>query len=115
MALEHQITRNTFVSLQYVGARGVHLYDIKNYNGLGSGNCALGDPVTDPLGRQDPDGNVLQALTRLNPQYSNINNRGSEGDSYYNGGNIQFQSNEPAPHRTEHRVELHVCARSWII
>ena len=31
-------------------------------------------------------------LTRLNNQYSNINNRGSNGDSYYESFNIQFQS-----------------------
>ncbi len=93
LAVEHQMTHNTMVSLQYVGARGIHLYDIKNYNGLGSGNYALGDPVTDPQGRIDPTtGNVYQALTRLNPQYSNVNNRGSAAYSYYHGANVQFQS-----------------------
>jgi hypothetical protein len=46
----------------------------------------LGDPVL------DPHGSGKSALTRLNPQYSNINNRGSEGDSYYHGMNVQFQS-----------------------
>src|SRR5206468_2379506 len=61
------------------------LYDIKNYNGVGSGNAILGDPVVDPV-----TGN--EALTRLNPQYSNINNRGSQGDSYYHGVNVQFQT-----------------------
>jgi len=84
LALEHELTHNTVVSVQYVGARGIHLYDIKNYNGLGSGNVMLGDPVT------DADGN--SALTRLNPQYSNVNNRGSGGDSYYEGANVQFQT-----------------------
>jgi outer membrane receptor protein involved in Fe transport len=93
LAVEHQITHTTFVSVQYVGARGIHLYDIKNYNGLGSGNFALGDPVTDPLGRIDPStGSVYQNLTRINPQYSNMNNRGSGGDSYYEGANVQFQT-----------------------
>jgi hypothetical protein len=71
--------------LQYAGARGLHLYDIKNVNGLGSGNALLGDPTS------DADGN--QGLTRLNPQYSNINNRGSDGDSYYHAVNVQFQTN----------------------
>jgi hypothetical protein len=85
LALEHQITHNTFVSFQYVGARGLHLYDIKNYNGLGSGNTQLGDPNVDPV-----TGNY--GLTRLNPQYSNVNNRGSEGDSNYHGANVQFQT-----------------------
>jgi len=70
-----------------MGARGIHLYDIKNYNGLGSGNVLMGDPVVDPM-----TGNA--ALTRLNPQYSNVNNRGSEGDSYYDGANVQFQSTD---------------------
>ena len=85
LALEHQMTNNAFVSVQYVGARGLHLYDIKNYNGLGAGNATLGDPNIDPA-------TGFYGLTRLNPQYSNINNRGSEGDSYYNGMNIQFQT-----------------------
>jgi len=85
LAVEHQLSRGTVVSLQYVGARGIHLYDIKNYNGLGSGNVLLGDPIVDPVSGKS-------ALTRLNPQYSNANNRGSEADSYYHGVNLQFQS-----------------------
>ena len=48
LAVEHQLTRTSMVSVQYLGARGIHLYDIKNYNGLGSGNVFLGDPVVDP-------------------------------------------------------------------
>jgi hypothetical protein len=85
LAVEHQITRATVASLQYVGARGVHLYDIKNYNGLGSGNAMLGDPIVDPVSGDS-------ALTRLNNQYSNANNRGSSGYSFYHGLNLQFQS-----------------------
>jgi hypothetical protein len=83
-ALEHQLTRNTVVSLQYAGARGLHLYDIKNINTLGGGNVLLGDPTSDALGNT--------GLTRLNNQYSNINNRGSNGDSYYQAMNIQFET-----------------------
>ena len=86
-ALERQIGNGNVVSLQYAAARGVHLYDIKNYNGLGSGNSLLGDPTLDPLGRT-----TTPKLTRLNPQFSNINNRGSNGDSYYQALNVQFQS-----------------------
>lgn len=85
LALEHELTRSTMVSVQYVGAHGVHLYDIKNYNGLGSGNVELGDPNVDPV-----TGNY--GLTRLNDQYSNANNRGSNGTSSYDGVNVQFQS-----------------------
>jgi Carboxypeptidase regulatory-like domain len=83
-ALDRQLARNTLVSLQYAGARGVHLYDIKNINTLGGGNALLGDPLT--------VGGSPQTLTRLNNQYSNINNRGSNGDSYYQALNIQFQT-----------------------
>jgi hypothetical protein len=83
-ALEQQLARSTLVSLQYSGARGLHLYDIKNINALGSGNVLLGDPTTDAQGNQ--------GLTRLNNQYSDINNRGSAGDSYYQSMNIQFQT-----------------------
>jgi hypothetical protein len=83
LALERELAVNTMVSLNYAGARGLHLYDIKNINGLGSGNVFAGDPLS------DANGNV--ALTRLNNQYSNINNRGSEGNSYYHALNIQFQ------------------------
>lgn len=83
-ALEQQLAHNTVLSLQYAGARGLHLYDIKNINALGSGNVLLGDPTTDGKGNQ--------GLTRLINQYSDINNRGSNGDSYYQSMNIQFQS-----------------------
>jgi hypothetical protein len=87
LAAEHQLTHSTFVSLQYVGARGLHLYDIKNYNGLGGGNALRGDPIVDPV-------SGMSGLTRFNPQYSNVNNRGSGGDSYYNGMNDQFQTTD---------------------
>jgi hypothetical protein len=85
LALEHQLTPSTMASLQYVGAHGVHLYDIKNFNGLGGGNVLLGDPYTDPVSGDT-------GLTRLNNQYSNANNRGSDGASHYEGFNAQFES-----------------------
>jgi hypothetical protein len=83
-ALEQELAHNTVVSLQYAGARGLHLYDIKNINTQGGGNVLLGDPL------KDASGNT--GLTRLTNQYSNINTRGSGGDSYYQAMNIQFQS-----------------------
>ena len=83
-AIDRQLARSTLISLQYAGARGLHLYDIKNINALGGGNVLLGDPLT--VGGSAP------TLTRLTNQYSNINNRGSNGDSYYQAFNIQFQS-----------------------
>jgi hypothetical protein len=83
-ALDRQLAHNTLVSLQYAGARGLHLYDIKNINARGGGNVLLGDPLT--VGGSAP------TLTRLNNQYSDINNRGSNGDSYYESVNVQFQT-----------------------
>ncbi len=90
-AVEHQFAASTILSVQYAGARGLHLYDIKNINGAGQGNFFLGDPLIDPNPGDIPAGGV--GLTRLNNQYSNINNRGSNGDSYYQAMNVQFQSN----------------------
>ncbi|WP_263365075.1 carboxypeptidase regulatory-like domain-containing protein [Edaphobacter bradus] len=84
-ALEQQLAHNTVVSLQYAAARGVHLYDIKNINTLGGGNVLLNDPYHDTVSGKS-------GLTRLNSQYGNTNNRGSNGDSYYQAMNIQFQS-----------------------
>lgn len=86
LAVEHQLARNAVVTAQYVAARGTHLYDIKNINGAGSGNVLLGDPTTDAAGNF--------GLTRLNNQYSDINNRGSNGDSYYQGVNVGFQATD---------------------
>ncbi len=85
LAIERQLASGSVVSLQYTGARGLHLYDIKNINGLGSGNALAGDALS--------DGNGNYGLTRLNSQYSNTNNRGSSADSYYQAVNVQFQSN----------------------
>lgn len=98
LALEQQLRPNTIVSLQYTGSRGLHLYDIKNYNAQGSGNVLLGDPIADPNSAADGvnpvDGLPLNAATRLNPQFTDINNRGSNGDSYYHGLNIKIESRD---------------------
>ena len=93
LALDQQIVPNTVVSLQYAGARGTHLYDIKNYNELGAGNVYLGDPF-DPIRTTSASGNPVTAFSysRPNNQYSSINNRGSNGDSYYQGLNVSLQS-----------------------
>src|SRR5581483_8116138 len=39
-----------------------------------------------------PDPSVVVPTSRLNHQYSNINFRGSNGDSYYNGLNVRVDS-----------------------
>jgi outer membrane receptor protein involved in Fe transport len=76
--LEHQVTRNFIMALEYNGSKGVDLYSIENPNRPGAGNVYLGDPCpTTPCPTAD--------LTRLqNFQYSNINRRGDNGFSHYN-------------------------------
>ncbi|MCU1312513.1 MAG: Oar protein [Acidobacteriaceae bacterium] len=88
MSLERQVAQGTVLSATYAAARGVHLYDIKNYNELGLGNLLLGDPLTDATGAFH--------YSRPNNQYSSINNRGSNGDSYYNALNVGLQSSNLA-------------------
>lgn len=88
LALERQLVPNTVLSLQYSAARGVHLYDIKNYNELGAGNIQLGDPF-----HAGPTDTTFH-YSRPNSQYTSINNRGSNGDSYYEALNVSLQSTD---------------------
>ncbi len=83
LALDQQIVPNTVVSFQYTAAHGIHLYDIKNYNELGAGNVDLGDTF-------GPAGTF--AYSRPNNEYGSINNRGSDGESFYQGLNVQVQT-----------------------
>ena len=87
LAIDQQLGHNTLLEVSYNGSRGVHLYDIKNYNIPGSGNLYLGDPLVDPVSGKS-------GLTSLNPHFSNDNNRGSNGDSYYNAVNVQFTAQD---------------------
>ncbi len=93
LAVDQQLAANTVVSFQYAGARGLHLYDIKNYNERGAGNVYLGDPF-DPEVTTDANGYPVTTYnySRPNNEYTSINNRGSNGDSYYHALNVQFQS-----------------------
>lgn len=81
--------------MEYNGAHGVHLYDIKNINELGGGQEYLGDPLTtsstcgDFYGIGTPTG---LCFTRPNQQWTSINNRGTQGFSHYNGLNLRFQT-----------------------
>lgn len=93
LALDHQLLPNTVLSLQYSAARGIHLYDIKNYNELGAANIQLGDPF-DPTTTTAANGTQTTKFhySRPNNQYSSINNRGSNGDSYYEALNVSLQA-----------------------
>ena len=68
IGVERQLSPSMTGSLTYNGARGIHQYSIQNTNEPGFGTIYLGDTQN----------------SRLNNQYTNINNRGSIGDSYYN-------------------------------
>jgi hypothetical protein len=93
LTLEHQVVNNVVASIGYVGSRGLHLYDIKNYNQQGAGNVYLGDPITQYT-NANPPASGANGYSRLNNQYSDINDRGSNGDSHYNGMNIGLQMND---------------------
>jgi hypothetical protein len=69
LGLEHQLAPSLTGSLTYNGARGIHQYSIENINESGYARVYLGDASN----------------SRMNLQYTNINNRGSLGDSYYDG------------------------------
>lgn len=74
-ALDRQLMKNSVLSVEYVGSRGVHLYSIADMNQQGFGGIFLGT------------GN------RLNAQYNEINYRGSNAFSNYNGLNIKLVGN----------------------
>lgn len=94
VSLERQLGGKAVVSLDYNGARGVHLYDIANVNEIGDGQVYLGQPLV----TSDPNNPKCTAaapcLTRANQQFTSINNRGTRGFSHYNALNVKFQTRE---------------------
>jgi hypothetical protein len=78
LSIQHQLRPNTLLSVEYSGAHGVHLYSIENLNQVGFGNVYLG---TDP---------TVNGADRLNEQYGNMNTRGANGFSYYEGLNTSL-------------------------
>ena len=92
LMVERQMVNNVVASIGYVGSRGVHLYDIKNYNQQGAGNVYLGDPLPQ-FSDTNPAPAGVNGYSRQINQYSDINDRGTNGDSHYNGMNIGLQVN----------------------
>jgi outer membrane receptor protein involved in Fe transport len=90
VSVQREVARNTVLSVDYNGAHGVHLYDIANYNMLGSGQAYLGDPLAYTCGGDGTTG----CFTRVNQQWSSINTRGSNGLSHYNSMNVQLRSQD---------------------
>jgi hypothetical protein len=76
--LEHQLDPETLITVGYIGSRGIDNYSIANINRAFSGANYLGD---------------AHASNRLNLQYSNINWRGADGDSYYEAANLGIRTN----------------------
>jgi hypothetical protein len=89
LAIDHQLGHHGIFAVEYNGAHGIHLYDIKNINELGGGQVYLGDPQTFVGASCSPD-----CLTRPNQQFTSINNRGSGGYSHYNGLNVRYQTQD---------------------
>jgi outer membrane receptor protein involved in Fe transport len=85
MAFEQELMPNTIFGLEYSGSRGIRQYSLEDPNRPGSGVIYGGDDPNNPL---DPNA----AFTRLNTQYSNLNTRNDQGDSYYNGLNLSLRS-----------------------
>ena len=100
--IQHQVKPGTVLDIGYAGARGAHLYDLANVNQIGAGQVYLGDPVVQDAVNCANPGNiqgitnlntgVAECLTRPNPQYSDINMRGSAAGSNYSALNIGLQS-----------------------
>ncbi len=79
LAYEHELRKSVIVAVEYSASKGEKLYSLENPNRPGSGNVYLGDPISG-------------GLTRLqNFQYTNINRRGGNGLSFYNGVNFRTE------------------------
>lgn len=83
LTVEREVIPNTLAQISYTGTRGIHQYSIANENKLYSGAVYLGET--------NPDGSP--SSNALNQQYSSINVREANGDSYYNGANIRVVGN----------------------
>jgi hypothetical protein len=76
LSVERQFSGNT-ASLSYVGTRGIHNYSIANRNRVFDGSVYEGD---------------AHVSNRTNYQYSSINWRSADGDSYYHGLTAELRS-----------------------
>src|SRR5260370_16275228 len=115
--LEHQMTHNFILAVEYNGSKGVDLYSIENPNRPGAGNVYLSDACTAVSAVSPNNGQTFtipaypcfnsvtfndgsakgfvvakNQLTRLqNFQYSNINRRGHNAFSHYNTLAVRVQ------------------------
>ena len=88
LAVERQISNTVSAGVSYIGERGIHNYSIANYNRSYYGQVYENDPALYTLAVGSPAS--LRNTNRLNPQFTSINVRGADGDSYYNGVNLKL-------------------------
>jgi hypothetical protein len=97
LAVQHQFARGALFEIAYVAAKGAHLYDLADVNEIGAGQVYLGDPVVQSNANCSNSGitnrntGIAECLTRPNPQYTNVNMRGSAASSSYDGLNFRVQ------------------------
>ncbi len=94
LSVEHKLGTGALFAVEYNGAHGVHLYDIKNTNELGGGQEYLGDPLQMTIACGDGVSTPGPCYSRPNQQWTSINTRGSQGFSHYNGLNLRFQTQD---------------------
>ena len=84
LALERVFSQSISAGASYTGTRGIHNYSIANYNRSYYGPVYENDAL-----KYSPSGATNS--NRLNPQFTSINVRGADGDSYYNGLNLYMR------------------------
>jgi len=89
VSFQRELFSRTVVSAEFTGSVGQKLYSLENYNRTGFGTFYLGSPAALPPALQTP-GNTT--TSRLNGQYSNINERGNGGYSRFKGMIVGLES-----------------------
>jgi carboxypeptidase family protein/TonB-dependent receptor-like protein len=76
-SFQRQLTKNTLVSIDYTGSKGVGLYSLGNINARGTAKLYANEVGLDQA--------TTSARARLNPLYGSDNMRTNNGKSLYNG------------------------------
>ena len=95
-SIEHQLFRNFLFAVDYSGSKGEQLYSLENPNRAGSGNHYLPNVYGSLNG-------ALQCSTAAtvgicadrirDTQFTALNRRGNNGESFYDGLNVRLQGN----------------------
>ena len=87
LTLEHELMKDTLISVGYTGSKGTHLYDIKAFGNPWTGCMYIGGPYT-----TGPDCTGLVGNVAMNLQYAAINERGADGFSSYHALVVSLRS-----------------------